>query len=288
MSSSGPMTFNFFDVKFAAGVAYVALNRPSKRNAMTPAFFEEIGTVFRYVASVALGQMEPTPAGVDPLGVRCVILHGVGPAFTAGLDLSAMVVMPSDDPARTAIRATHTIRRMQDAFTAVSDCPVPVVAVVHGYCLGAGVDLIAACDIRVASECAILNVKESALGIPADLGTLQRLPRLVGNASVVREWTFTARDISAHEAHRVGLFSRLEKDQSAAMKAAEDIAKRIVSMSPTANLGAKAALNAVHREVDLRGLEQQAVSNGALLQSDDITKAFGAAKKKQTPQFSKL
>lgn len=179
-------------------VAHLRLNAPDKLNAMGPEFWQE---------------MAPTMARINAdLDVRVVVISGAGRAFTAGLDLVAMMPQlpisggPPDGAKRA--RMHQMIRDMQGAITAVERCRVPVIAAIHGYCLGGGVDLITACDIRLAAQNAVFGVRETKIAMVADVGTLQRLPNLVGHG-IARELVFTGRDFDAAYAEKIGLVNRV-------------------------------------------------------------------------------
>lgn len=288
MASYQPPKFDFFELKHTAGsgIVEVIINRPSKLNAMPFAMFLELGTVFRHISDQVR-----TPSSVESSApdFRVVILSAAGSAFTAGIDIMGTVMMPAEDPGRTQIYYQGMIDKLQAAFTDVAVCPIPIIAVIHGICFGAGIDLIAACDIRIAADDARFSVKEAAVGIAADLGTLQRLPRLIGNRSVLHEWIYTAREFDTAEAKRTGLVSPTAcSNKAVAMEEALKVAKTIAGLSPTAIYGTKQALLHNHAGNDVAGLRMQAVHNGALLQSEDMKAAFLAARKKQSAVFSKL
>jgi delta(3,5)-delta(2,4)-dienoyl-CoA isomerase len=180
----------------APGVLHIALNRPDRSNAMNKAMWAEIGQAFRFAA------LHPC---------RVVLLTGAGKNFTSGLDLMDHVDLfapasgGQEDAARRAFRLRDHIKAYQASFTAVEECPKPVIAAVHGACIGGGVDLVAAADVRFASGDAWFCIKEAEIGLAADVGTLQRLPKVVGNDSLVREWAYTARRITAEEAQKAGM-----------------------------------------------------------------------------------
>ena len=155
-------------------VAHVELAREGKFNAMDKAMFEAIGDTFRSL-------------GADP-AVRAILLSGRGRHFTAGLDLqyAASQFPPTDDPGRAAEARLRHVKWLQDSFTAAEEARPPVIAAVHGGCIGAGVDLATACDIRLAAAGAFFQVAEVDVAITADLGTLQRLTHLIPEG-VVRE-----------------------------------------------------------------------------------------------------
>eukprot|EP00922_Rhytidocystis_sp_ex-Travisia-forbesii_P040274 GHVS01059920.1.p1 GENE.GHVS01059920.1~~GHVS01059920.1.p1 ORF type:complete len:243 (+),score=43.51 GHVS01059920.1:452-1180(+) len=177
------------------------------------------------------------------------------------------------DTARRSVRLRAFVKYLQEAFTCLEMSHVPVIAVVCGRCIGAGVDLITACDLRVGSlDTARFSVKEVDVGLAADLGTLQRLQKVVGNDSWVREVCYTAREFPASEAMKMGLLSYAEPNDVATKERALNIAKEIASKSPVAISGTKFALNFSRNTSD--GLAMQAIWNSAMLQTNDIMTAI--------------
>jgi enoyl-CoA hydratase/carnithine racemase len=263
------------EVTREGGVAHVELVRADKFNAMDHAMFEGIGHTFRAL-------------GADP-SVRCILLSGRGRHFTAGLDLqyAASQFPPASDPGRAAESRLRHIRWLQDAFTAVEDARAPVVAAIHGGCIGAGVDLAAACDIRVASADAFFQIAEVDVAITADLGTLQRLTHLIPEGAV-RELTFTGRRMESEEAARLGLVSRVEADRDSAIAAGLEVARTIAAKSPLAVAGAKMSLNYSRGRTVEEGLRHVALWNAGTLVSADLTAAISARMTKQTPDFGDL
>src|SRR5262249_37460847 len=164
-------------------VATLWLDNPAKRNAMGPAFWEDLPRVVQRLG--------------DEPGVRAIVLAARGRRFTTGLDLKGFGGTfgggDGGSEASRRVRARQTIKRMQGAITAVAECPKPVIAAVHGYCLGGGIDLITACDIRLASADAMFSVRETKIAIVADVGTLQRLPGIIGDGHVA-ELCLTGKD----------------------------------------------------------------------------------------------
>ncbi|KAJ3130352.1 putative enoyl CoA hydratase [Nowakowskiella sp. JEL0407] len=177
---------------------------------------------------------------------------------------------------------------MQNGFTAIEKCKFPVIAAVHGACVGGGVDLISACDIRYCTSDAIFSVKEVDLAIPADMGTLQRLPKITGNHSLVREWCFTGKTFTASDAMNVGLVSRIFESKEKMFEEAMKTAIEIGSKSPVATLGTKHLLNYSRDHTVDEGLNYTALWNSAMIHTEDVTKSIEAAKKKNLPKFSKL
>ncbi|MEZ5585034.1 MAG: enoyl-CoA hydratase-related protein [Candidatus Competibacteraceae bacterium] len=174
---------------------------------------------------------------------------------------------------------------MQAAFTAVETCRKPVLAAVHGLCIGAGLDLIAACDMRYASAEAQFSLKEVDLGIVADIGSLQRLPRLIGEG-LVRELAFTGCDVTATEAQAMGLVNRVFDSPQQLMEGVRDIARNIAAKSPLTVRGIKQIMNYSRDHSVADGLNQVATWNSAMLLSEDSQEAVLAAAQKRTPRFN--
>ncbi|KAL1769228.1 delta3,5-Delta2,4-dienoyl-CoA isomerase, mitochondrial [Sigmodon hispidus] len=261
-------------------VLHVQLNRPEKRNAMNRAFWRELVECFQKIS--------------EDSDCRAVVISGAGKMFTAGIDIvdMASLLQPQgDDAARIAWYLRDTISKYQKTFTAIEKCPKPVIAAIHGGCIGAGVDLITACDIRYCAQDAFFRVKEVDIGLAADVGTLQRLPKVIGNQSLVNELTFTARKMMADEALDSGLVSRVFPDKDAMLDAAFALAGEISSKSPVAVQGSK--INLIYsrdHSVD-ESLDYMATWNMSMLQTQDIIKSVQAAMEKKNTKsitFSKL
>ncbi|MDX1450563.1 MAG: enoyl-CoA hydratase-related protein, partial [Acidimicrobiia bacterium] len=222
------------------GIAVLWLSRPEKLNAMGPPFWEGLPEAMHLIG------------GDD--AVRVVILAGRGRAVSVGLDLPAFSeqLMGSGEvsPAAKSLQFLQLVKSMQGAITSVADCPKPVIAAVHGYCLGGGVDLITACDMRLAAADAVFSVRETRLAMVADVGTLQRLPAIVGPGRVA-DLVYSGRDVSASEALDYGLVEKVYPDAETLLKEALELANRIAANSPLAVQGAKAVLRAgANRSVD--------------------------------------
>ena len=229
--------------------------------------------------------------------VRVVVVAAEGPHFSVGLDLKAMGSMlagggggDSGGGARASMAArAHSGRaevlRLQNAITAVARCPKPVIAAVHGYCIGGGVDLIAACDIRLASSDAVFSVRETKVAIVADLGSLQRLPAIIG-AGHLAELAFTGKDVSAERAKEIGLVNDVAVDVEGVHKAAQTLAAEIAANSPLAVQGTKAVLAANDGRTVAEGLDYVATWNAGMLASDDLTEAMTAFMEKRPPKFT--
>jgi enoyl-CoA hydratase len=179
----------------------------------------------------------------------------------------------------------RSIKKMQRTFSAVAECPKPVIAAVHSHCIGAGVDLITACDIRYASEDAVFSVRETKLAMVADVGTLQRLPGIV-DPGALAEMVYTGRDYPAAEAHAMGLVGRVFPDADAVHKAALEVAHEIAANSPLAVQGAKAVLRAGEGRTVEENLEYVALWNSSFLASNDFIEATMAFLQKRPPEFT--
>lgn len=269
------MSASFLKLQIEGHVAWLTLDNPEKLNAMGPEFWDG---------------MVPTMASIDAdPQVRVVVIRGAGRAFSAGLDLMRMLPRLPLDPTRAPDGAQkmalhRMIRQMQAAITSVERCRVPVIAAVHGHCLGGGVDLITAADVRLCAADARFGIRETRLAMVADVGTLQRLPAIVG-PGVARELVFSGRDFDADEASRIGLINRVLPDPGALFEAAGALAAQIAAQPPLAVQGAKAVLNEARRhEVD-RSLEYVATWNAAHLVSHDLARAAAAFGSKEPPEF---
>jgi enoyl-CoA hydratase len=177
------------------------------------------------------------------------------------------------------------VLRLQASVTAVAQCPKPVIAAVHGYCIGGGVDLIAACDIRLASADAVFSVREAKVAIVADLGSLQRLPAII-SAGHLAELAFTGKDIDAERAKEIGLVNDVAADVDGVHKAAQALAQEIAANSPVAVQGTKSVLAANEGRTVAEGLEYAATWNAGMLASDDLVEAMTAFMEKRSPKFT--
>ncbi|KAJ1922207.1 hypothetical protein H4219_000069 [Mycoemilia scoparia] len=228
----------------------------------------------------------------DP-DVRCVILAGRGRIFTAGLDLKQAQSegLVSDDKADIArIGYYHRIKvlELQDCISAIEQCDKPVIALIHSGCFGAGVDLATACDIRFCTQDAFFTVKEVDIGIAADVGTLQRLPKVVGNDSWVRDLAYTARKAGADEALKFGLVSKVFENREEGLAKSIGVASEIASKSPVAVIGTKHVLNFSRDHSVREGLEYNALWSALMHHTEDIPKAVMSFMTKKKPIFSKL
>lgn len=256
-------------------VAHVSLARAGKLNAMDGDFFAELGDAFRRLSADG--------------SVRAILLSAEGRHFTAGLDLdyAAGLFAPAADQGRFAEKQLRHIAWLQAAVGAVEAARQPVVAAIHGGCIGGGVDLACACDLRVASRDAWFQVAEIDVAITADLGTLQRLPHLVPGG-IARELALTGRRMDAEEAARWGLVNRLADDRAGAVAEGFALARTIAAKSPMAAVGTKLSMNHGRGRTVADGLAHAALWNAATLANADLRAAAEARANGVAARFTDL
>ncbi len=274
---TGADTLSVLSVETSDHVATVFLDRPEKRNAMNMAFFDELPSLMARLAS-------------NP-EVRCVVLAARGPHFCVGLDLNALAGIgatgreePQPSPAESARRTHDEIIRLQASISSVAECRKPVIAAVHGYCLGGGIDLVSACDIRVCSKDAVFSVRETKMAMVADIGSLARLPAIL-SAGHLAELVFTGRDLGADEAARIGLVNRVYEDAPACLEGARSTAAEIAANAPLAVEGAKAVIAEGRRSQIETAQRYVAAWNAGHLRSHDLEEAVAAFFEKRPPDF---
>lgn len=256
-------------------VATLWLDQPDRRNAMGPDLWTDLPAAMTLLAEAAQ--------------VRAVVIAAKGTAFTVGLDLKSMggmLVQAASDGSDVARRAAfyREIHTLQAAITSVADCPKPVIAAVHGYCIGGGIDLITACDIRLAAADALFSVRETRMAMVADLGTLQRLPRIIPQGHVA-ELVYSGKDITAARAREIGLVNDVYPDAASLLKAAGGLAREIAANSPLSVQGSKAVLRAGEGRSVAAGLDYVALWNASFLKSHDLVEALTAFQEKRPPTF---
>ena len=269
-------TYESIRVERTENIAEVILVGPGKGNAMGPAFFRELPELM-----AALDHDD---------GVRVVIVRGHGGVFTYGLDLKAvaadfMPLVAQVPAAADRKKLLRLIGEWQRGFDLVERCEKPVIAAVAGPCIGGGVDLISACDIRLAAKDARFSVREVKVAIVADLGSLQRLPRIIGHGHT-RELAFTGRDIDAERALRIGLVNDVYDDEARLLEAARALAREIADNSPLVVSGIKTVLGQAEER---RIAEQErfvAIWNAAFLASNDLREAMQSFFEKRKPTYT--
>lgn len=283
LSSEGMSQFKTLKIVEEKEFVYnVQMNREKKLNALNTVMWLEIGEAFKLL-------------GDDP-DCRVIIFSGNGKAFCAGIDLNDLMKLGSVvnddelDTARKSVMMFKTIKQFQNSFMEIEKCPKPVIAAIHGPCVGGGTNMVTFADIRYCTQDAWFQVKEAALGLCADVGALQRLPKLIGSQSLVRELCFTARKVDSNEAGQCGFVSKVFDDKESMMSAVIALAESIAVMSPVAVQGTKINLNYARDHSVEEGLDFVAHWNKSMLQSEDLMKAAMAlmSKSEEPPQFAKL
>ena len=275
MSKEDPAaTYQRLNVTLDGHVAVIELSRPDKANALDGVMWQELRDAMRW--------LDATP------GARIGVLRGAGAGFTSGIDLAllaglrAQIADPCDGRAREKLR--RIIADLQDTVAAIDRCRKPVIAAIHGACLGGGVDIVLACDMRYCSADAVFSVKEVDVGLTADLGTLQRLPRLIGEG-MARELAYTGRNVNGAEARAIGLVNRCYDTPEALAAGVGDMAATIAARSPLAVRGCKEMITYARDHSVADGLNYVATWNAALLISADLSEALTAARERRAPSF---
>lgn len=283
-STNDSNSYNFKTLKLstpAEFVVHVELNRPDRLNAFNKRMWIEIGECFQRLHD-------------DPDCRAIVLSGGSAKHFTAGIDLLDMMKLGQelgeiDDVARKARLFEGLIKLYQDSISSLERCYKPVIAAVHAACVGAGVDMITAADIRYCSKDAWFQVKEVDIGMAADVGTLQRLPKVIGSQSLARELCFTARKFKSDEAAACGLVSKVFESREDMIRGAVELASELAGKSPLAVQGTKKNIVYSLDHTNQEGLDQIREMNMVNLQSEDFINAVMAQQSKgEKPVFSKL
>jgi len=255
--------FETLEVSIEQQVATVNLNRPDKANAMNGAMWSELQACFEWLDE------EPT--------VRVVILAGNGKHFCAGLDLSVFGNLhgESSEASRRAEALRRTILRLQANLTAIEKCRVPVLAAIHNTCIGGGVDMTCCADIRYATQDAFFSIREIDLGMTADVGTLQRLPKIIPDG-VVRELAYTGRNMGAQEAKEVGFVNKVFEDKETMLREVTTIARTIAAKSPLAMRGTKEMMLYSRDHSVSEGLNYIATWNSGMMSQVDLQSGIQA------------
>lgn len=282
-SSDASEKYNFKTLKLTTPtpfVVHVEFNRPDRMNAFNRQLWTEIKDCFEQLHN-------------DP-DCRVVILSGgTSKHFTAGIDLFDMMKLGQElgaieEVGRRGRLLEGTIKLYQDCISSLEQCYKPVIVAIHSACIGAGLNLITAADIRYCTRDAWFSLKEVDIGLAADVGALQRFPRVVGNQSWVRELSFTARKFASDEAYSHGLVSRLFDNREELLQGAMKLAEEIASKSPIAVQGTKKNLVFSADHTVQEGLDHIRGINMLNLQSEDFLNAIMASQSKETPVFAKL
>ena len=267
-----------FDVEINNSIAHIRFNRPEKRNSM----IEDFWTMF--------------PKEVDELDdsgeIRALIVSSTGPHFSAGIDLSMFkddIVENETDNEMGRSRGyfLQQLRFLQNAISCLEAARFPVVTAVQGGCIGGGIDLITAADIRICTKDAFFLIEEINVGLAADIGTIQRLPKIIP-AGIAREWTMLGEKVSADRAKEVGLVSSLHDNHEEMMKNAFEIAEKLASKTPLAMWVTKETLNYSRDHTVKESLENVALWNAATLHKEDVMSTMMSKMQKKKPEYRNL
>ena len=273
-------TYTCFKVSVSDHVANLVLSRPDELNTMSRDFWVELGDV-----------LEEINRDSD---IRVVVMSSTGKHFCAGMDLNAFSngvdnIPDGEKPdhARIGEAVYRVAKELQEYISSLEKIRVPVIAAIHGGCIGGAVDLVTACDIRLASNDAFFCIQEINIGMAADVGTLQRLPKIIPD-SKMREMAYTGRRMYSDEAKDAGLVSDIYETQEKMLEAANKLAKEIASKSPIAIYGLKAVMNYSRDHTVEDSLEYNALWSGAMLSQKDMTEAMTANMEKRKGEFNKM
>jgi enoyl-CoA hydratase/carnithine racemase len=268
------LVFTTLRVTLDNHVARIELNRPEKANAMELAMWHELRAAAQW--------LDATPEA------RIGVISGAGKHFTSGIDLAMFggikASIADDCGGRSREKLRLLLLDLQDTLTAIERCRKPVVAEIHGACIGGGIDLITACDLRYCSKDAYFSVKEIDVGMTADVGTLQRLPKLVGEG-LARELAYTGRKVDGEEAQAMRLVNRCFASREELAAGVAGIAASIAAKSPLSIRGCKEMITYARDHSVADGLNYIATWNAAMLLSEDLSEALTAAKEKRKPKF---
>ena len=275
------MGYTCFDVEHVGKVAHVQLKRPDAYNTMTREFWSELPEIV---------------SELDAAGnTRVVVLSSTGKHFSAGMDLAVFTGGGGDalggggarEEGRVRARLRQTVLMLQESFTALERARMPVLAAVQGGCIGGAVDMVSACDIRYCSADAFFVVQEIHLGMTADVGTLQRLPKIIPEG-VAREMAYRGQRLTAQRAHQIGLVNEVFDTHADLVDGVMDIAAEIASKSPLAVWGSKEMINYSRDHSVADSLNHIATWQAGMFHPGDMIESFSAKSDKRDPVFEDL
>ena len=274
------MSYQCFDLSIAEGIAHIVMNRPEVRNNMNPAFWEELPKLIDEIDANA--------------EARVIVISSTGPHFCGGLDVSMFGSDAVKDPAPDAhaerqrgLKFLDTVKRMQGSISALETCRLPVLVAIQGGCIGGGVDLATAADMRYATANAFLTIYETKIGMTADVGTFPRIVKLIPEG-IVREMAYTGRRMPAAEALNIGLVNRVFDDHQAMLDGVMDIAREIAANAPLAVHGCKRAITYARDHNTQDGLDWIGMWNASMLHPEEIYEALQARAEKRDADFAAL
>lgn len=274
------MSYTCFDIDISDKVAHIQLSRPEKRNSMNLEFWDELPEI--------IGDID------REVRARVIVISSTGPHFSAGLDVQEFFNVinerGADERAHRISRGAdfyQTVQKMQATFSALENCRIPVIAAIQGGCIGAGVDMVTACDMRYATDDAFFSVEEINIGMTADVGTFPRLVKLIPEG-IVREMCYTGRRMPAGEAQSAGLVNRVYDDQQTMLTEVLAIAAEIAAKAPLAVHGCKRMINYSRDHTTADSLDYVGIWNASMFQPEEIMEALTARAQKRPGNFVDL
>ena len=269
--------YTCFNVSVKDHVAHVVMNRPDEFNSMTRLFWKELPEIIKELDKNA--------------AARVILLKGQGKHFNAGMDLANFAPAKKDgvkkDPARMRETFYHEVLELQDTFTALEECRMPTIASIQGACVGGGIDMVAACDIRHCSSDAFFKIAEVDIGLAADVGTLQRLPTLIP-IGVVRELAYTGRKFLPDEARELGFINKVFDSLEDLEQGSLTLAQEIASKSPLITRVIKKQINYARDHSVKESLDYHAAWNSSLISGQDMEAAMKAMMEKSQAEYDDL
>lgn len=271
------MPYQTLTVSVTDHIAHLVLNRPEARNAMNRAFWQEFPAAVQEIDSTG--------------EVRVIVISSTGKHFSAGMDLEVFTQpdprMFSGEPGRRAESIRRLVAQLQECFTVMEAVRAPVITAIQGGCIGGALDMVCASDMRYCTADAYFTIKETELGMTADLGTLQRLPQIIPTG-LARELAYTGRKLSADEARSAGLVNQVYSDQESMMAGVMEIAKTIAARSPLAVTGCKQMINYARDHSVADSLSYMATWQAGMFQPTDMMSYFQAHMSGQTAEYDNL
>ncbi|MBT8147721.1 MAG: crotonase/enoyl-CoA hydratase family protein [Gammaproteobacteria bacterium] len=274
------MSYQCFKVTFQNRIAHIQLSRPEKRNSMIPEFWDELPEIINDIDS--------------QVKARVIVISSTGPHFSSGMDVTTFAQSSereagADSHARRVRGEAfyRNVERLQNTFSCLENCRLPVIAAIQGGCIGGAVDMITACDMRYATEDAFISIFEVNIGMTADVGTFPRLVKLIPEG-IVRELAYTGRRMSAAEATQAGLVNAVFKDQETMLEEVMGIAAEIARKAPLAVYGSKRMINYSRDHTTADGLDYIRTWNASMLQREEIAEAMAANKENREGDFAEL
>ncbi len=267
-------TYTYFKVELEKHVAQVAFNRPEKANSLVLSAWEEMQQIFE--------DLHHNPEA------RVIVLSGEGKHFCAGIDLELLMNMQQFNTMKCDARKREALRtfilKLQNTISSIERCRKPVLAAIHRGCIGGGVDIVSACDMRYCTEDAYFTIKEVDMGLVADIGTMQRLPKIIGSG-MMAEMAYTGRKVYGAEAKEIGLVNKVYADKETMLEGVLEIARMIAAKSPVVIRGTKEMLLYTRDHSVDESLNYMATWNAAMLMSTDLMEAFQSSMQKREPVF---